>query len=171
MIKTWVRFNENIEDNIKLHQTQIDDIRKSLYTKLMSIRENFYDLEDLDIVTYSIVVSGFEGSGATSLHPRGDIDKFIENISYQIKLTLSMNHLRSNRKVFDEDVCIIANIKMPAETTGFGSTVIGKEGIGLFDDILTSVNRINDLGFNVKLDFNASHGEYKPLRILCYFNI
>jgi hypothetical protein len=162
MIKTWVRFNENLE---------IDDIRKVLYNKLMSVRENLYDFEDLDIITYSILVSGFESSGGVNLHPKGDIDKFIENISYQIKLGLSMNHIRKNRKVFDEDVCIIANIKIPGESTGFGSTVIGKEGIGLFDDILTSVNRINDLGFNVKLDFNASHGEYKPLRILIYTNL
>jgi len=171
MIKTWVIFNENLE---------VEDIRKVLYSKLMSVRENLYELEDLGIIKYTFIVSGYERGGSVYFDPKqstkmGDINEFIEYIVPTIKFGLSRDiRFHDGKKIRnspDENVCLLLDIKLPGESNEFGSTVIGKEGINLFDDILTAVNRINDLGFNVKLDFNASHGEYKPLRILCYFNI
>lgn len=79
--------------------------------------------------------------------------------------------MKKLRNTPDNPLLILIDIKLPGESNEFGSTVINKEGIKLFDDIITGVNRLNDLGYNVKLDFNASHHEYKPLKILAYFYI
>jgi len=155
MIKTWYKFNENN-----------DNLRDKLSEKLSEVREPFYELEDLDIISYGIISSGDERSGLISFDPKasnrmGDIDLYLDYITPVVKL----------RTRSDSSICVVVDIKLPGESNEFGSTVIIKEGISLFDDIISGVNRLKDLGYNVKLDFNASHGEYKPLRILCYFNI
>jgi hypothetical protein len=90
-----------------------------------------------------------------------DIDLYLDYITPVVKL----------RTKSDSSICVVVDIKLPGESSEFGSTVIGNKGIELFDDIISGVNRLKDLGYDVKLDFNASHGQYKPLKILAYFNI
>jgi predicted nucleotidyltransferase len=156
MIKTWYTFNENN-----------DNLRGILSEKLSEVREPFYELEDLDIISYGIIASGDERSGLISFNPKAsnrmsDIDLYLDYITPVVKL----------RTKFDSSsICVVVDIKLPGESSEFGSTVIGNKGIELFDDIISGVNRLKDLGYDVKLDFNASHGQYKPLKILAYFNI
>jgi hypothetical protein len=173
MIKTWCNFNESSE-------SKNDNIKDILFQKISETRELFYELEDLGIIKYTFIVSGYERGGSVYLDPKlstkmGDIKEFIEYITPTVKYGLNHDVRFYNGKKIrstpDENVCLLLEIKIPGESNEFGSTVIAKEGISLFDDIISGVNRLEDLGYNVKLDFNASHGEYKPLRILCYFNI
>ena len=70
-----------------------------------------------------------------------------------------------------DKVCIIVDIKLPGEPNEFGSTVIGNEGIKLFDDMLTANSRLIESGYDVKLDLNASHAKYKPVKFLIYFDL
>jgi hypothetical protein len=60
---------------------------------------------------------------------------------------------------------------LPGESNEFGSTVIGNEGIRLFDDMLTANSRLIDMEFDVKLDLNGNHPEYKPVKFLIYFDL
>lgn len=78
---------------------------------------------------------------------------------------------KSSYTVSDKDFCIIVDIKLPAEPNEFGSTVIGNESIKIFEDILIANSRLIDAGYDVKLDLNASHNQYKPVKFLIYFNI
>lgn len=155
MIKTWYNFNENK-----------DNIRDILSEKLSEVREPFYELEDLGVISYGIIAAGDERSGLISFNPKAsnrmsDVDLYLDYITTVVKLRIKS----------DSSICVIVDVKLPGESNEFGSTVIGNDGIELFDDIISGVNRLKDLGYNVKLDFNASHGEYKPLKILSYFNI
>ena len=61
--------------------------------------------------------------------------------------------------------------KLPGEENEFGSTVIGNEGIKLFDDILTANSRLIDSEYDIKMDLNSNHGKYKPVKFLLYSNI
>ena len=157
MIKTWYKFNENT-----------DNLKDILSQKLSEVREIFYELEDLGIIKYNFITPGYERSGGTTFDPRiGNQDNFIENKTSIIRLT----YKSAIRNTPDNQLLILIDIKLPGESNEFGSTVIGNDGIDLFDDIISGVNRLKDLGYNVKLDFNASHHEYKPLKILAYFYI
>jgi len=44
-------------------------------------------------------------------------------------------------------------------------------GHQIFEDILVANSRLIDAGYDVKLDLNASHSQYKPVKFLIYFNI
>lgn len=159
MINTWYKFNENK-----------DNIRVILSEKLSEVREPFYELEDLGIIRYGIISSGYENSGISYFEPRvGDLEVYLDYITPGFKFTLSRTYKLN--KLYNENSLILIDIKLSGESNEFGSTVIGNDGIKLFDDIISGVNRLKDSGFNVKLDFNSSHGEYKPLKILAYFNI
>mgnify|MGYP000444873889 CR=1 FL=1 len=65
----------------------------------------------------------------------------------------------------------LVDIKLPGESNEFGSTVIGNEGIRLFDDMLTANSRLIEAGYDVKLDLNASHAKYKPVKFLIYCDL
>ena len=176
MIKTWYKFNENT-DNLKSVGLAIGF---TLTQKLSEVREIFYELEDLGIIQYSILVSGYERGGASYFNPKlttkmGDINEYIDYITPTVKFGLNkdvrFHDGKRIRNTPDERLLILIDIKLPGESNEFGSTVIGNDGIDLFDDIISGVNRLKDLGYNVKLDFNANHHEYKPLKILAYFDI
>jgi hypothetical protein len=156
MISSWEKFNENT-----------DELRSHLGAKLTEVRDVFTDFEDMGIITYTVVASGFERSGYTSFDPkRGDFERFIDYITPVASLGISVHGL--GNKTSEEDFCIITDIKLPGESTEFGSTVIGNEGIKIFEDILVANSRLIDAGYNVKLDLNASHGQYKPVKFLIY---
>jgi hypothetical protein len=151
MIKRWSTFNEN---------TNIS--KEVISSKFLEVREVFLDFEDMGIISYSMVSPGFERGGYISFDPkRGDINRFLD---FQLPtLTVTSKKL--------EKVCIIVDIKLPGESNEFGSTVIGNEGIKLFDDMLTANSRLIEAGYDVKMDLNASHGQYKPVKFLIYFNL
>lgn len=151
MIKRWSTFNEN---------TNIS--KEVISSKFLEVREVFLDFEDMGIISYSMVSPGFERGGYISFDPKvGDVNRFLD---FQLPtLTLKSKNL--------DKVCIIVDIKLPGESNEFGSTVIGNEGIRLFDDMLTANSRLIEAGYDVKLDLNASHGQYKPVKFLIYFNI
>lgn len=158
MIKRWSTFNEN---------TNIS--KEVISSKFLEVREVFLEFEDMGIISYSMVSSDFERGGRAhhrrgyiSFDPKvGDINRFLD---FQLPtLTVTSKKL--------EKVCIIVDIKIPGESNEFGSTVIGSEGIKLFDDMLTANSRLIDMGYDVKMDLNGSHGQYKPVKFLIYFNI
>jgi hypothetical protein len=158
MIKRWSTFNENTSNS-----------KEIISSKFLEVREVFLDFEDMGIISYSMVSSDFERggrahhrSGYISFDPKvGDINRFLD---FQLPtLTVTSKKL--------EKVCIIVDIKLPGESNEFGSTVIGNEGIKLFDDMLTANSRLIESGYDVKMDLNASHGQYKPVKFLIYFNI
>jgi hypothetical protein len=151
MIKRWSTFNEN---------TNIS--KEVISSKFLEVREVFLDFEDMGIISYSMVSPGFERGGYISFDPKvGDINRFLD---FQLPtLTIKSRNL--------DKVCIIVDIKLPGESNEFGSTVIGNEGIKLFDDMLTANSRLIEAGYDVKMDLNASHGQYKPVKFLIYFNL
>ena len=147
MIKRWSTFNENS-----------DNSKEVISSKFHEVREVFLDFEDMGIISYSMVLPGFERGGYISFDPKvGDVNRFLD---------FQLPTLRKQTKY-----CIIVDIKLPGESNEFGSTVIGNEGIKLFDDMLTANSRLIESGYDVKLDLNASHGQYKPVKFLIYFNI
>lgn len=164
MIKSWLKFNENSSD----------DLRSKLADKLTEVRDVFTDLEDMGIINYGVIASGFERGGYGQFDPkRGDFERFLDYITPTVKLGIKNDRvgMRDKYKVSEKDFCIIVDIKLPGEPNEFGSTVIGNEGIKIFEDILVANSRLIDAGYDVKLDLNASHNAYKPVKFLIYFNI
>jgi hypothetical protein len=164
MIKSWSKFNESSSD----------DLRSQLASKLTEVRDVFTEFEDMGIITYSVIASGFERGGYGQFDPkRGDFERFLDYITPTVHLGISSDKIgmRDKYKVSEKDFCIITDIKLPGESNEFGSTVIGNEGIKIFEDILVANSRLIDAGYDVKLDLNASHSQYKPVKFLIYFNI
>ena len=161
MIKSWVTFNENSSD----------DLKSQLAAKLTEVRDVLTEFEDMGIISYTVIASGFERGGYSSFDPkRGDFDRFLDYIVPTVKLGLG-KEVRKNYRVSEKDFCIITDIKIPGESNEFGSTVIANEGIKIFEDILVANSRLIDMGYDVKLDLNASHNAYKPAKFLIYFNL
>ena len=161
MIKRWSTFNEN---------TNIS--REFISSKFLEVREVFLDFEDMGIISYSMVLPGFERGGYISFDPKvGDVNRFLDFQLPTLNLTFSKRHLGVLTSDKLDKVCIIVDIKLPGEPNEFGSTVIGNEGIKLFDDMLTANSRLIESGYDVKLDLNASHGKYKPVKFLIYFDL
>ena len=161
MIKRWSTFNEN---------TNIS--REFISSKFLEVREVFLDFEDMGIISYSMVLPGFERGGYLSFDPKvGDVNRFLDFQLPTLNLTFSKRHLGVLTSDKLDKVCIIVDIKLPGESNEFGSTIIGNEGIRLFDDMLTANSRLIEAGYDVKLDLNASHGKYKPVKFLIYFDL
>ena len=161
MIKRWSTFNEN---------TNIS--KEFISSKFFEVREVFLDFEDMGIISYSMVLPGFERGGYLSFDPKvGDVNRFLDFQLPTLNLTFSKRHLGVLTSDKLDKVCIIVDIKLPGEPNEFGSTVIGNEGIKLFDDMLTANSRLIEAGYDVKLDLNASHGKYKPVKFLIYFDL
>ena len=157
MIKRWSTFNENTSNS-----------KEVISSKFLEVKEVFLDFEDMDIISYSMVSPGFERGGYISFDPKvGDVNRFLD---FQLPVLISTSELGTKSKKLDK-VCIIVDIKLPGESNEFGSTVIGNEGIRLFDDMLTANSRLIEAGYDVKMDLNASHGQYKPVKFLIYFNL
>jgi len=161
MIKRWSTFNENS-----------DSAKEIISSKFLEVREVFLDFEDMGIISYSLVSPGFERGGYISFDPKvGDVNRFLDFQLPTLNLTFSKRHLGVLTSDKLDKVCIIVDIKLPGEPNEFGSTIIGNEGIRLFDDMLTANSRLIESGYDVKMDLNASHGQYKPVKFLIYFNI
>ena len=161
MIKRWSTFNEN---------TNIS--KEFISSKFFEVREVFLDFEDMGIISYSMVLPGFERGGYLSFDPKvGDVNRFLDFQLPTLNLTFSKRHLGVLTSDKLDKVCIIVDIKLPGEPNEFGSTIIGNEGIRLFDDMLTANSRLIEAGYDVKLDLNASHGKYKPVKFLIYFDL
>lgn len=165
MIKRWSTFNEN-SDNSK------DNSKEVISSKFHEVREVFLDFEDMGIISYSMVLPGFERGGYISFDPKvGDVNRFLDFQLPTLNLTFSKRNLGVLTSDKLDKVCIIVDIKLPGESNEFGSTIIGNEGIRLFDDMLTANSRLIEAGYDVKLDLNASHGKYKPVKFLIYFDL
>jgi hypothetical protein len=180
MIKTWSKFNEN----------NSDDFRQKLADKIMEVRNVFLDFEDMDIISYSITTNGYEKGVAVGFNPKtGDFNRFMDMITPSVKYGLEpdenfegpgmtqrlrMLGTRSRNELTDKTICVIADIKIPAKSqsflTEFGSLIQG-DGIKLFEDILVANSRLIDSGYDVMLDLNGSHHQYKPAKFLIYFDI
>ena len=162
MIKRWSTFNENFN---------FDSFKEDISSKFLEVREFFLDFEDMGIVSYTMVSPGYERGGYISFDPkRGDVNRFLINQSSIIVSTTRIDDPKNNPFEIKR-VCIIVDIKLPGEQNEFGSTVIGNEGIRLFDDMLTANSRLIDAGYDVKMDLNSNHGEYKPVKFLVYFTL
>lgn len=170
MIKSWSKFNESSSD----------DLRSQLASKLTEVRDVFTEFEDMGIISYGIIASGYERGGYGQFNPsssrstnEGDFERFLDFITPTVKLGMSRSNIGATPKykVIDKDYCIITDIKLPGEPTEFGSTVLGIDGIKIFEDILVANSRLIDAGYDVRLDLNASHNAYKPVKFLIYFNL
>jgi hypothetical protein len=157
MIKRWSTFNESS-----------DKSKEIISSKFLEVRDLFIEFEDMGIVSYTMVSPGFERGGYLSFNPKvGDVNRFLD---FQLPVLISTSEIGTKSRKLDK-VCIIVDIKLPGEQNEFGSTVIGNEGIRLFDDMLTANSRLIDAGYDVKMDLNSNHGEYKPVKFLIYFNL
>ncbi len=166
MIKSWSKFNESS-----------NELRSQLEEKLIEVRDVFADFEDMGIISYSIIASGYERGGYGQFNPKeareGDFERFLDFITPTVQLGMSRGNIGATPKykVIDKDYCIITDIKLPGNQTEFGSTVLGNDGIKIFEDILVANSRLIDAGYEVRLDLNASHNAYKPVKFLIYFNL
>lgn len=164
MIKRWSIFNESSDND-----------KEIIKNKFIEVREIFLDFEDMDIITsYSII--DFLSNMSISFNPkRDDVDVFIDT---RLNLLLSRippaphgggDNATIIKSLKKQKIYIIVDIKLPGEENEFGSTVIGNESIKLFDDILTANSRLIDSGYDVKMDLNGNHHQYKPVKFLIYF--
>lgn len=173
MIKRWSIFNESSDND-----------KEIIKNKFIEVREIFLDFEDMDIITsYSII--DFLSNMSISFNPkRDDVDVFIDT-----RLNLLLSRIPPGGSIWEiqktphggggnatrikslkkQKIYIIVDIKLPGEENEFGSTVIGNESIKLFDDILTANSRLIDSGYDVKMDLNGNHHQYKPVKFLIYF--
>jgi len=160
MIENWSKFNE------KLYPGDIYDI---LEKNLDIVRDVFRDFEDMDIVEYGISTLK---SDSTKFQGRKEI-----NIGFTFRSNQTDDKkdsfLHSSMRLIEEGdtVHYKVNIKLPAEGNDYGNPIINSDGIKLFDDILTAANRLTDMKYDVKLDLNSSHHQYKPLMFKVYFKI
>lgn len=162
MIKSWSKFNENSSDNL----------RSQLASKLTEVRDVFTDLEDMGIIKYCLASTNDMPNFPNYFDPkRADFENHMNNIIPNIIWGNNQAKTRKKHNISEKDFCIITDIKLPGEPNEFGSTVIGNEGIKIFEDILVANSRLIDAGYDVKLDLNASHNAYKPVKFLIYFNI
>jgi hypothetical protein len=166
MIKSWLKFNENT-----------NELRSQLSEKLTEVRDVLTDFEDMGIISYGVIASGYEGGGYGQFNPKeareGDFERFLDFITPTVNLGINRGNLGATikHKVTDKDFCIITDIKLPGKSNGFGSTVLENDGIKIFEDILVANSRLIDVGYDVRLDLNGNHHEYKPVKFLIYFNI
>ncbi len=166
MIKSWSKFNESS-----------NDLRSQLSEKITEVRDVFADFEDMGIISYSIIASGYERGGYGQFNPKeareGDFERFLDFITPTVQLGMSRGNIGATPKykVIDKDYCIITDIKLPGNQTEFGSTVLANDGIKIFEDILVANSRLIDAGYEVRLDLNANHNAYKPVKFLIYFNL
>lgn len=163
MIKSWSKFNESVSD-----------LKGQLSTKLSEVRDVFSELEDLDIITYTVVSSGYERGDYVTFDPqRNDFEVFMNTITPTVQLGMTTDNIGAitKYKVTDKDFCIITTIKLMGETNAFRNTVLNNDGIKLFEDIMIANSRLIDMGYDVKLDLNPHHPDYKPVKFLIYFNL
>ena len=95
MIKRWSTFNEN---------TNIS--KEVISSKFLEVREVFLDFEDMGIISYSMVLPGFERGGYISFDPKvGDVNRFLD---FQLPtLTFSKRHLGVLTSDKLDKVCIV----------------------------------------------------------------
>lgn len=166
MIKDWSNFNE------KLYPGDVYDI---LENNLSTIRDVFTDFEDMNIVAYQISVVNGEDRGnhpnqkmgmefeiGYTFRPNDDLDKFLHFCCHLIR--------------GGDKACINVDLKFPGEKDKYklhnsGDIQLDSDGIKLLDDILTANSRLTEQGYDVKLNLNSNHHEYKPMRFKIYFKV
>lgn len=143
MINNWSKFNKN-DDNIEEKLTKI----------FLDVRECFLELEDMKIVdSYGFYPNS--PNYVNRYRPNIDqqsVEMFIKTVKVQNTFTKMKN--------------IVVDIKFPTN-----NDIINSEGIKLFEYILFINDRLTHLGYDVKLDMNANHHQYKPMKFIIYFNI
>jgi len=163
MLKNWSKFNEKSE----FKSTEEFD-REELIEHAHTVRDNFMDFEDLGIVeSYSFGYSGsirntkYEPRAGYSFTPGGrlSIDEVVEEWVNFFKLDGGIK--RTERKPF-----IKVSIRFPSEGN---NSVINSDGIKLFENVLEVNSRLVDIGYDIKLDMNGSHPQWKPMSFKLYF--
>lgn len=113
--------------------------------KLDKIREIFIEFEDEDIIKYSF----------------GRFDRtFTKDMDYNRFLQFATS-MRNERDFFIE-----VHISFPGTEVFGGNAVIDSKDLNLINELFSAINRLNDAGFNFKLDFNYNHFEHKPIVIM-----
>ncbi len=123
MIKSWMKFNESSDDALNL---PISELRNQLSDKLTEVREVFMSFEDMGIISYSIIASGYERGGYVQFDPKvGDFERFLDMITPTVRLGLTpdsslggpgltskYNKLGRKYNTSDKYICIITDIKI-----------------------------------------------------------
>ena len=163
-----------------------DELKNQLRERLIEIRDVFTDFEDMDIISYCVIPTGYQLLvNNNQFNPKKDFEKFLDQIVPIINigltpddklggpgLTSKYNLIGSKHMdLSDKNICVICNIKIPGERDSTGNTVIDSEGIKIFEEILSANSRLIDMGYDIKLNLNSNHMDYKPVKFLIYFNI
>lgn len=163
MLNNWSKFNEKSE----FKSTEEYD-REELIEHVNVVRDNFIDFEDIGIIeSYSFGYSGsikntnYQPTAGYSFIPGGRLtmDEVVEEWAKFFKLDGGIE--RNERKPF-----VMVRIKFPSEGN---NSIINSEGIKLFENVLEVNSRLVDMSYDIKLNMNATHAQYKPMSFMIYF--
>lgn len=145
MVNNWLKFNESYDNP--------SDI---LLEKMSEIRAAFLDIEELNIIQYTIHLKGV----SYSLIPgETNIDLFFKKV-----LPVFINQFKIKIKMHQEiNILISVNIKLPTNYKVNTNAIIDYNGVVILDDILVSCKTLNDIGYHIELDLNSNHHLYKPI--------
>lgn len=164
MINTWLKFNEfnSEEANSGVIKSIRDSLLRTLDDKIRDIRDVLIDFSDSDLIErYSC-----EASQNYISCTNNDFEKFISNIAYTFK-PKDLYLLHSG----DSKIEIGVTLYLPGKRKQGGSAILTYESINLLEDIIVAVNRLDSMGFEVGLDLNGSHMDYKPIEFRISFTI
>lgn len=145
MVRKWIKFNEDILSNgVKI----IDNV----INKLQSIREIFIEFEDDGKIWYDLQFIPYNHDTYLSLVliPENGMDTLIK----QLNKLLSRFDLKDSFE-------IVANIKIPSNRS-----YLTESGVKDLSDIITSMERLKHLGFEVRLNINDINSGYKPITVI-----
>jgi len=164
MINNWSKFNEfnSEESNSQVIQSIRNSLLKTLKDKIEDIRDIFVEFGDSNIIErYSC-----EASQTYISCTNNDFDRFISNIAYTFK-PKDLYSLHSG----DSKVTIGVSLYLPGKRKDNGNAILTYESISLLEDIIVAAKRLKSSDFEVELDMNGSHRDYKPIELKISFNI
>jgi hypothetical protein len=129
--------------HIKLFESNKDNPDK-LRDLVDSIRNIFIDFEDSNIIHYDEYTFGYR--------PGGNYDRFIE----------LLQHSCNRRKLHQADhIKINCVIEIP-----INDDELNKDGIGILEDIIIAIKRLESLDYKVTMNLNGNHHLYKSCKII-----
>lgn len=160
MIKNWYRFFESDSYTID-----------KFIDEFSNVRYIFSEFEDLSLVSYSV-------STSDDTYHKSPVPHSYRSIGYTFKPGDNhpfdnpidkLNHFKdmiSHGVENTKHIIIEVNIKFPSIPNYGGRSLIDMEGIKSLEEILTASYRLKDIGYNVILDMNGSHHQYKPIKFI-----
>lgn len=141
------KFNEN-----KSHVKKEDIIRF-----LSEIRECCLDFEDDGLISYSVFHKNetINGYWATFNPINNNFDTWVEIIYHGLQ------------RIQNSDFGIVLSLKIPEVKND--KCLLGHDGISRLEDIINISRRLENLDFEVEMDINYKHHEYKPVNLFVMY--